>query len=59
MSIDRQKGDIIFECDACGETFETNQADFNTGFGMIKRAGWRARKIKDVWSHYCDCCEDE
>ena len=59
MTIDRQKGDLIFECDGCGEVFESNTSDFNSAFNMAKRAGWRARKINDVWSHYCDCCQEE
>lgn len=59
MTIDRQHGDIVFECDGCGETLETAQADFGAAFNFVKREGWRAKKIGNVWSHYCDACNEE
>jgi hypothetical protein len=39
--LDRQKGDIVFECNACGDVLETNQADFDVARVIFRREGWR------------------
>ena len=54
--IDRQGGDIVFQCDSCDEVLETNQADFNSAWNMAKRDGWRAKKIGTEWVHECPNC---
>jgi predicted RNA-binding Zn-ribbon protein involved in translation (DUF1610 family) len=51
-----QKGNIVFECDTCGETLETEQADFHSALNMAKRQGWRTRKFEEVWAHACPNC---
>jgi len=55
--MDQQKGNFVFECDPCGETLETNTANFNAALNMLKREGWKARKIDDVWTHKCEKCQ--
>lgn len=55
--LDRQHGDVVFECDGCGEVLETDTADFGSALNMLKREGWRARKFDNVWQHYCGACE--
>lgn len=56
--IDRQHGDIVFECDSCGiETLETKTSDFGAAWKMAKREGWRTRKIGTLWVHSCPQCE--
>lgn len=57
MSTDRQHGNIVFECDACGDVLETEQADWGSAWNKAKHEGWRSRKIDDVWVHHCDNCE--
>ena len=54
--IDRQGGDVVFECDSCDEVLETEQADFNSAWNLAKREGWRARKIGADWCHECPHC---
>jgi hypothetical protein len=54
--IDRQHGDVVFECDECGATLETEQADFQSAWNMAKREGWRTRKIGEDWVHKCPEC---
>lgn len=54
--MDKQKGDFVFECDSCGQSLETEQADFNTAINMMRRAGWTARKHGKDWVHGCDGC---
>lgn len=56
--IDKQKGDFVFNCDVCGKTLETDQADFSVAINIMKRAGWNARKIGKDWVHGCDGCGD-
>jgi uncharacterized C2H2 Zn-finger protein len=55
--IDRQHGDIFFECDSCSEILTTNQADFNSAWNMAKREGWTASKIGSEWVHACPRCK--
>ena len=55
--IDRQGGDIVFECDTCGEVLESGTADFGSAWNYAKREGWRARKIGTEWVHACPKCE--
>lgn len=51
--ISRDHNDIIFECDACGDTLETMQSDFSSAWNMAKRNGWRSKKMDGIWEHYC------
>ena len=44
------------ECDVCGKTMETEQADFNVAINIMRRNGWNARKIGKDWLHGCDRC---
>lgn len=54
--IDRQGGDLVFECDSCSETLESETSDFNSAWNRAKREGWRARKIGTEWVHECSHC---
>jgi hypothetical protein len=54
--LDRQKGNIVFECDGCGAVGETNTGDFTAALNMIKRDGWHAIKEGSDWCHYCSRC---
>ena len=56
--ISRDHNDIIFECDACGDTLETMQADWSAAWNMAKRDGWRSKKHDGVWEHYCNNCKE-
>lgn len=55
--MDRQHGGkIIFECDSCDETLETETKDFDDARLMLESEGWKARNIADVWLHGCPKC---
>jgi len=54
--IDRQGGDIVFECDSYGEVLETAISDFGSAWNQAKRDGWRAKKIGTEWVHECPNC---
>jgi len=54
--IDRQNGDVVFECDMCGEVLESATSDFNSAWNQAKRDGWRAKKIGTEWAHECPKC---
>ena len=43
--IDRQGGQIVFECDSCDETLETGTAEFRDAWSLAKREGWRSKKL--------------
>jgi len=57
--IDRQKGDLVFECDTCGETYESATSDFSAAWNQAKRDGWRAKKIGSEWVHTCPVCGEK
>lgn len=54
--IDRQHGNLVFECDSCSETFEAESKDFNTAWSAAKAEGWTATKNGDFWLHGCPEC---
>lgn len=55
--IDRQKGEIVFECDSCDETFPAGSNDFTEAWALAKRDGWTSRKIGNDWVHACPDCK--
>lgn len=55
--IDRQNGGVIFvECDSCDEVLDTETKDFDEARNVMKREGWKVRKIADEWLHGCPKC---
>lgn len=55
--LDRYDNNIIFECDRCHETLETQRQDFFEALDVLKSEGWEARNIGGVWRHYCTGCK--
>lgn len=55
--LDRQKGEIIFECDGCGGTLGTETGNFDSARNLLRRERWRAVKVGDVWQHNCPACK--
>ena len=51
--IDRQRGKIVFECDACSDTLETDTDDFTEANVQRRDAGWSAMKVEGEWIHFC------
>jgi hypothetical protein len=56
MSIDRQHGKIIMECDECTETKEGDGIDFHVFIEEAKKEGWAVSKILQEWQHICPGC---
>ncbi len=61
--IDRQHGYVVFECDTCGESFDSETSDFDSAWNQAKRDGWRAVKLPAIgirgeteWAHECPNC---
>lgn len=54
--LDRQGGDVYFECDGCGEVLETGTGDFSSALNLMRRERWRAVKFGEDWNHYCPDC---
>lgn len=54
--MDRQNGDIIFECDHCGDTLDTETGDFSEAWAQAKSDGWNTRKVGSDWFHSCPGC---
>lgn len=56
MTYHRIKGQHVFECDDCGETFESDAKDFSDAVAELKAKGWRFYAEERGWSHRCDGC---
>ncbi len=65
MSIDRYRGKVIFVCDGedgtCGESFETNEAQFDDAVAKFRvegeeADGWTKTKVSGEWEHFCPEC---
>lgn len=58
--LDRQSGKIVFECDGCEETLDTETSDFSEARATLQGENWRTvnegHETKPVWSHYCPRC---
>jgi hypothetical protein len=59
MSTTRNHGDLVFECDRCHDTLESNDSDFGIAWSMAKREGWTVKKVFNEWQHTCPNCEME
>ena len=52
--------DIIFHCDTCFETKEFhNEGFFQTMMNELKAEGWKIKKVKGYWEHYCPECKEK
>ena len=59
MSISKNYADrtTIFECDACGDTFEADGLDFYDAYDEYKDSGGTARLEGGEWEHRCEGCK--
>lgn len=55
----RQKGQIIFECNECGETLDTGTGDFDAAKAKLDAEEWKASKEPNMaeWDHTCPDCQ--
>jgi hypothetical protein len=51
---------IVFECDGCGDTLETEERAFIDAQEKLNIAGWKAKAINTMtgakFEHYCEQC---
>jgi hypothetical protein len=50
------KGTQQFECNACGDEFDTGESDWYDACTVLAEEEWIARKIDSSWSHFCGPC---
>lgn len=55
--LDRQKGNFIVECDKCSEVLDTETSSFDSALNIMRRNGWKSRKIGEDWVHWCGECK--
>lgn len=61
MSMTRDHGEIVFECDSpnCLEFIETDTEQWEVAKAMFDQRGWAATNMRGTWMHYCpDCGKD-
>jgi hypothetical protein len=59
VTVDRQKGDIIFLCDGCPDDLETNTANWDSARNFLRRENWATAKDGDEWKHFCPDCKGD
>lgn len=53
MSLTKDKGLIVFQCDECHDTLETETNSFQEALDLLKATrGWQARKLGRDWYHF-------
>jgi hypothetical protein len=60
VTIRNEKGELVCECDECGqEECGGTEDDFRKFVQSLEDGGWKIRKDGDTWEHFCpDCKED-
>ena len=60
MTIERVAGYVVFHCDKCSESLDTEDEDFTEAWQGAKSEGWRSFKNKrGQWEHSCPSCTEE
>lgn len=54
--LDRQYGKLVYECDSCGDTLETEAREFPEADEIRRSNDWKVRKIGRDWIHGCPKC---
>ena len=57
MAVERIKNDVVFTCDACGDTLETDTDDFEMANAVRRENNWSATPVtRGSWRHECPDC---
>lgn len=59
MSLTRDKGLIVIECDDCDEVEETGTDDLRDALDHIETEGWTKKSVGHTWEHFCRSCSRE
>lgn len=54
----RIHGKHVFECDACGDSLETDTSDWREALQAMRDTDWQARQIGSDWIHTCNACKE-
>lgn len=49
-------GELVCECNECGEEIHGGTMEFREFVDDLKRTGWKIRKEEDEWMHFCPDC---
>lgn len=52
-------GKFVYECDACGDTLETDTKDFGEAREAMRLADWRVLQVSTDWVHTCAGCKQK
>jgi hypothetical protein len=59
MAIRREDGELLMECDGCGEAVYGGVLEFAEFVRRMQEVeGWRVRKVEDAWEHTCRECSE-
>lgn len=60
MTIQREDGEFVAECDLCGDMLYTEVREFYLVPETMKQSGWGITKNRDgTWTHRCPQCVRE
>lgn len=57
MTLIRDHGKIIFECDSCTANLETDSSNFDIALEELWRHNWRSYRRNGTYEHRCSDCE--
>ena len=57
MTLHRERGEIVWECDGCDATLPTSTEDFAEARHELSAEGWATRREADDWAHLCAKCK--
>ena len=55
----REKGELLAECDGCGEEFPGGVLEWQDFIDDLKANGWRIHKEGEEWQHHCPECRTD
>ena len=56
----RENGKIVFCCDMCSDTIDTEEKDFAEALKIARKIGWLFMKDGgNGWAHICPTCNGE
>ena len=54
MTLHKDYGLFVCECDFCGDILETNESEFREAVKALPKNGWSAKNFAGQWHHACD-----
>lgn len=57
--IEYRSRQIVFECDGCGDTFESRKRELHKALTEVKKHRWRYNlsTLRERWVHWCPKCK--